>query len=217
MVDKLSNYLLDNVLCKGEKVEGDEREILNFGITRIIEDVPKYIIMISLALITKTLFEFFLVCTVTIAYKTFIGGAHARTNFICLISSNVIFFTPIVLSKLVKLNFLQINLAYVFIGLFSIYIILKYAPADTEEVPILKKEKRTKLKIQGFISLSIILFISYFLINNIEIKELVLFNVAIIDIVATKPIYRLFKCKYSYESEEFKDYYLRGKERKIIA
>ena len=43
-------------------------------------------------------------------------------------------------------------------------------------------------------------------INNSNIKEIILCTILLIDICATKPIYRLFKCKYSYESEEFKEY-----------
>ena len=32
MVDKVSNYLLDHFLYRGETVEGNEREIMLFGI-----------------------------------------------------------------------------------------------------------------------------------------------------------------------------------------
>ena len=45
MVDKISNYILDNLLYKDEKVEGDEREIMLFGVTRIVEDIPKYTLL----------------------------------------------------------------------------------------------------------------------------------------------------------------------------
>ena len=55
MVDKISNYLVDNVICKGEILSDDEKEILNFGVTRIVEDVPKYVIMLAIALYTETL------------------------------------------------------------------------------------------------------------------------------------------------------------------
>ena len=32
MVEKMSGYIVDNVLYKGEKIEGDQREIMMFGI-----------------------------------------------------------------------------------------------------------------------------------------------------------------------------------------
>ena len=45
MVDKISNYILDNILYKNEKIEGDKREVMLFGVTRIVEDIPKYLII----------------------------------------------------------------------------------------------------------------------------------------------------------------------------
>lgn len=207
MVDKISNYLVDNVICKGEIIDSDEREILNFGVTRIVEDIPKYIIMLTISIITNTLSSLGIVFAVTIAYKTFIGGAHARTNLICLISSNVIFFTPILISKLINMSDLVIYMTYGIIFIFSLFVIYYIAPADTEEVPILKAERRNKLKIQGLISLVIIFTVSLLFIRSSEIKEIIVSTVCIIDICATKPVYRLYKCKYSYESEEFKDYF----------
>jgi accessory gene regulator B len=213
MIDRISNYLVDNVICKDEILSDDEKEILNFGVTRIVEDTPKYIIMLALAIITRTLTEFGIVFLITVAYKTFIGGAHARTNLSCLISSNIIFFLPIIISKLFEINSTVLNIIYGTVFLFSIYVILYIAPADTAEVPILNRNKRNKIKIQGFISLLTIYFISVVFLNNTNIKELIVFTILIIDIYATSPIYKLYKCKYSFESEEFKEYF---KENKII-
>lgn len=207
MVERISNYLIENVICKGEILSDDEKEILNFGVTRIVEDVPKYIIMFAIAAYTNTLMELALVFIIMIVYKSFIGGAHARTNLICLISSNIIFFTPIVISKIVDINNIVLNVMYVIVAIVSLLVIYYIAPADTEEIPILNSKKRKKIKLQALISLIVICAISILFLNNATIKEIILFTILIIDICATKPIYRLYKCKYSYESEEFKDYF----------
>lgn len=207
MVERISNYLVDNIICKGETITDDEKDILNFGVTRIVEDIPKYIIMLSIALLTNTIKELGLVFLIMIMYKSFIGGAHARTNLICLISSNIIFFTPIIISKLIDINNVVLIVMYVTIAIISLLVIYFIAPADTEEVPILNANKRKMLKIKGVISLTIIYTILILFINNSDIKEIVLCTILLIDIYATKPIYRLFKCKYSYESEEFKEYF----------
>ena len=87
MVDKISNYILDNILYRNEKIEGDQREVMLFGVTRIVEDIPKYIIIFLIALSLDILTQLLVVLAITIAYKTFVGGAHARTNLVCLISS----------------------------------------------------------------------------------------------------------------------------------
>ena len=207
MVERISNYLVDNIICKGETITDDEKDVLNFGVTRIVEDVPKYIIMLTIALLTNTIKELGLVFLIMVVYKTFIGGAHARTNLICLISSNITFFTPIIISKLIDINNVVLTGMYITIAIISLLVIYFIAPADTEEVPIINAKKRKMLKFKGFISLTIIYTILILFINNSDIKEIVLFTILLIDIYATKPIYRLFKCKYSYESEEFKEYF----------
>lgn len=207
MVERISNYLVDNIICKGETITDDEKDVLNFGVTRIVEDVPKYIIMLTIALLTNTIKELGLVFLIMVVYKSFIGGAHARTNLICLISSNITFFTPIIISKLIDINNVVLTVMYITIAIISLLVIYFIAPADTEEVPIINAKKRKMLKIKGFISLTIIYTILILFINNSDIKEIVLFTILLIDIYATKPIYRLFKCKYSYESEEFKEYF----------
>lgn len=207
MVERISNYLVDNIICKGETITDDEKDVLNFGVTRIVEDVPKDIIMLTIALLTNTIKELGLVFLIMVVYKTFIGGAHARTNLICLISSNITFFTPIIISKLIDINNVVLTVMYITIAIISLLVIYFIAPADTEEVPIINAKKRKMLKIKGFISLTIIYTILILFINNSDIKEIVLFTILLIDIYATKPIYRLFKCKYSYESEEFKEYF----------
>lgn len=207
MVERISNYLVDNIICKGETITDDEKDVLNFGVTRIVEDVPKYIIMLTIALLTNTIKELGLVFLIMVVYKSFIGGAHARTNLICLISSNITFFTPIIISKLIDINNVVLTVMYITIAIISLLVIYFIAPADTEEVPIINAKKRNMLKIKGFISLTIIYTILILFFNNSDIKEIVLFTILLIDIYATKPIYRLFKCKYSYESEEFKEYF----------
>lgn len=207
MVERISNYLVDNIICKGETITDDEKDVLNFGVTRIVEDVPKYIIMLTIALLTNTIKELGLVFLIMVVYKTFIGGAHARTNLICLISSNITFFTPIIISKLIDINNVVLTVMYITIAIISLLVIYFIAPADTEEVPIINAKKRKMLKFKGIISLTIIYTILILFINNSDIKEIVLFTILLIDIYATKPIYRLFKCKYSYESEEFKEYF----------
>ncbi len=207
MVEKLSNYILNNILYKNEKIEGDQRDIMLFGVTRIIEDIPKYFIIFLLSLIFHVLSEVGIVLAVTLLYKTFIGGAHARTNLVCLISSTAFFFLPVIVSKFVSVNNSILYIAISLIFLFSIYVILRHAPADTEEVPILNKNKRNLFKVLGIVSLIIIYTICIALIKDIYISKIIFTTILLIDIFATKPMYKLYSCKHSYESDEFKEYF----------
>ncbi len=204
MIEKMSNYILDNFLYRNEKVIGDEREVMLFGITRILEDIPKYTIIFLLACVLNILQYVGIVLAVTIIYKGFIGGAHARTNLGCLISSIIYFILPVYLAKYININ---IYLLSAITLLSSLFVIWKIAPADTEEIPILKKDKRNKLKIIGLISVLFIIAFNLLEIENLYIQNIILVTIMFINLCTTKPVYKFYKCKYSYESEEFKEYY----------
>lgn len=206
MVDKISSYILDNVLYKNEKIEGEQREIMLFGLTRIVEDIPKYITIFLIALLLNILMETLIVLAINIVYKTFVGGAHARTNFICLVSSVIFFISPSLLAKYVNLSFSITVIASVCVYVFSCYVIIRHAPADTEEVPILNINKRKLFKVLAFISLNFI-YVLMLLIKNQNISFIILTTITYINIFATNPMYKLYSCKHSYESKEFECYF----------
>lgn len=206
MVDKISNYILDNILYKNETIDEEKREVMLFGVTRIVEDIPKYLVIFLIALALDILMQLCVVLAITIAYKTFVGGAHARTNIACLFSSIIFFISPILLAKYIDLSNNIMIIASVIVFLFSTYVIIRHAPADTEEVPILNKNKRRLFKVLAFISL-ILVYVSMLLIKNKITSTIILITLTYINIFATNPLYKLFKCRHSYESDEFKDYF----------
>ncbi|MEG2348829.1 MAG: accessory gene regulator B family protein [Clostridia bacterium] len=207
MVDKISIYILDNILYKNEKIESDQREMMIFGITRIVEDIPKYLIILIISICFKILPMVGIVLGVTVAYKTFIGGAHARTNIGCLISSSIYFLAPVFISKNVNISLKTLYFFIVAIFIFSLYVIVKRAPADTEEIPIINKKKRKLFKMFAFLSLITIYIFTLTIIKSLNIKIMIFITILLIDTFATKPLYKFFNCKYSYESDEFKQYF----------
>ena len=208
MIDKISTYILDNFLYKNEKIIGEQREIMLFGITRIIEDVPKYIFILLIGIIFNMLPLFAIVFVITLIYKTFVGGAHARTNITCLIFSSVYYIIPSLIARYVNIPNNILYIVEILTFIFSLYIIIKHAPADTEEIPILNKHKKITYKIIAIISL-VVMYIVVFLFNsNYEFAKVIILAILLTDIFATNISYKLFKCKHSYESEEFKEYYL---------
>ena len=73
-----------------------------------------------------------------------------------------------------------------------------YAPADTENVPILRKKERRQKKILSYIFLSTGLFISLIIPNNTISNILILGNL-IQSIMITRLAYKLTNNKYGYE------------------
>lgn len=203
----MSGYIVDNVLYKGEQVDSDQREIMMFGITRILEDTPKYILIFLIALFFGILKEVGIVLLVTLLYKTFLGGAHARTNIICFIFSSIYFITPAFISKYIEISNIAFYVCLILINIFSLYVIIKYAPCDTEEVPILNKDKRKTMMILSIVSQIIIDISLVLFIKNSNIGEIVLIVILYSDIMATNIAYKLFRCKRSKDSDEFSQYF----------
>lgn len=213
MVEKISTYLLDNFLYKGEKIEGDKREVMLFGITRIVEDIPKYLFVLIISIIFHLLLQVGIVFLITVLYKTLVGGAHARTNAECFIFTSLYFFIPALVGKYINIPILYLYIAFALISLYSLYTIYKHVPADTEEIPILNKTKRKKYKIYALISLIIICSATFVLaLYNLEYSKIIFSTVFIIDFFTSNLMYKILRCKHSYESEEFKEYFIDNKE-----
>ena len=213
MSEKVSNYLLDHFLYKGETVEGNEREIMLFGITRIVEDVPKYLFVFIVSLFFHILPQVGIVLLITILYKVLIGGAHARTNTECFIFTSLYFFIPVLAGKYVNIPLFYLYVISAIIFVYSLYVIYKHVPADTEEIPILNKGKRKRYKIYAIISLLLIYIPTIVLAKfSVEYTKIIFSTVFLINFFTSNFMYKILRCKHSYESDEFREYFIDNKE-----
>ena len=73
-----------------------------------------------------------------------------------------------------------------------------YAPADTQNVPILSKKERKQKKFLSYIFLSIAILASCIFKNN-EISNILILGYFIQSITITRFAYKLTKNKYGYE------------------
>ena len=209
MTEKISNYFLDNFLYKGENIEGDQREVMLFGITRIVEDTPKYLFVFIVSLVFHILPQVAIVMGVTISYKIVVGGAHARTNFECFIYTCLYFFIPVIIGKFVNVSNIYIYIVAAINLLYSLFVIYKHVPADTEEIPILNKEKRKKYKLYAVLVLFLIYVLTVILVNfNVQISKIIFSTMFLINFFTSKFMYKILRCKHSYESDEFKEYFV---------
>jgi accessory gene regulator B len=207
MIEKISNYIVDNVLLTNESPDEDYREVMCFGVTRILEDIPKFASIFFMCYLLGIINQFFVVLAITLSYKAFIGGAHARTNIGCFLISTIYFILPIMLAKYINYDLKIFYLLFPITIIFSIYVIIKIAPADTEEIPIINKYKRRNLKICAGISLLIITILILFFIKEMIYLKIIIYTMLIINLFTLKPMYRLLRCKYGIESEEYGHFY----------
>ena len=73
-----------------------------------------------------------------------------------------------------------------------------YAPADTEDVPILRKKERKLKKSISYVIMTAMLVLSV-LIKNTTISNILVFETLFQTISITRPMYKLAKNKYGYE------------------
>ena len=73
-----------------------------------------------------------------------------------------------------------------------------YAPADTENVPILVKKDRKRKQVLSYITFSLGLLIAGIINHNI-ISNIIIFGYLLQSLMITKLAYRITNNKYGYE------------------
>lgn len=198
MIDRISKRILE--LISNKEQTDEEKEILLFGITRIVEDIPKTIGIVIIGLILGILKEIAIVTLIILLYKTLTGGVHAKTNWGCFMYSVLFYLAIIYTSKWLLLTGISKYSVYAIIYIFSLYTIFVYVPADVPEIPKVNLKLRKTLKIKSIVMLNLIYIIALFVIKNIEIQNLVVYSVFYIGIMTTRTIYNLFKAQYGFET-----------------
>ena len=198
MIDKISNWLLDKVVS-GNKSE-EEKEILLFGITRIVEDIPKAIGIIIISTLLGILKEVAIVTVVLMLYKTMTGGVHAKTNLGCFLYSLLFYLVIVYTSKFLVLTGVNKVGVYTIIYIFCMYTIFVYVPADVPEIPKVNIKLRRALKIKAIIVLNAIYIVGLIIIKDNIIQNLIIYSAFYISLMTTRTIYKLFRNQYGYET-----------------
>ena len=164
----------------------------------------KTLIFIIIALALGILKEFILAMLIIMPYRAVSGGVHLKTHIGCILGTSIAYCGTAYLSKIIV--FEPIYLKYIVIALvwmFGMIMVKLYAPADTENVPILRKEDRRRKKILSYVILTIYLVISIFIKNNL-ISNIIILGMFMQSIMISRFVYKITKNKYGYEE------YLKG-------
>lgn len=199
MIDHFCEYLTQKIRKQMPEVDDEKAEVILYGIQLIIGEIPKIFLMFItgfiLGLWWQTLLAFFLL----LPYKTTTGGFHLKTHVGCILCTNIIYCGNAFISTIFTFPSNMIKyITIVCIWIFGIAMVTKYAPADTENVPILTKKERTTKKVLSYIFLTINLMVAAFIPNN-TISNILLLGTIIQTISITRIAYILTKNKYGYE------------------
>ncbi len=181
------------------EIDDERAEVINYGLQLIIGEIPKFIIMLILALILNIIELTVLSVLFILPYKMVSGGVHLKTHLGCIFFTNLFYVGNAFLSKSIILEPLYIKyLVILLVWIFGIIMCFLYAPADTEAVPILRKKERRIKKILSYVFLTLSLIIAA-IIKNSTISNLLIFGVLFQTIIITRFVYKISNNKYGYE------------------
>ena len=198
MIDKLCAFLTNKIRKEMDNVDDEKAEVINYGLQNLIGEIPKIFIMLIIAYILGifplALFTFI----VLFPYRGASGGVHLKTHLGCIIFTTSFYCIIPYISQYFVLAGLVKYIVIASVWVFGMIMIKLYAPADTEDVPILAKKDRRKKQIVSYITFSIGLLVALVIKNNLISNILLLANL-VQTITITKFAYRLAKSKYGYE------------------
>ncbi len=198
MIDNICLFLTNKIQNEMKEVDEERLEVINYGLHLIIGELPKIFIVLIVAYFLGILKFTIVMILVLLPYRNFSGGFHLKTHIGCIISTTLYYCG---IPKISNYIFLYNPMKLIFIlcaWIFGMIMITKYAPADTENVPILRKKERKQKKILSYISFTIGIIAAVFIKNNI-IANIILFGNTIQSIMITPIAYKLTNNKYGYE------------------
>lgn len=198
MIDKICLYLTNKIQKSMPDIDNERAEIINYGLQNILGEIPKTFILLGIAyalgIFKLAILSFFII----LPYRFFSGGFHLKSHLGCIIGTSIIYCGNVYISQIISF---EPYIKYIFtiaVWIFAIIMIKLYAPADTENVPILRKKDRKIKQIASYIVVTISLIISILVKDNI-ISNMIIFGMLIQTCTITKIAYKLTKNKYGYE------------------
>ena len=198
MIDKICTFLTNKIRKEMPEIDDEKAEVINYGLQNIIGEVPKILILLVvsyvLGIFPLALFTFI----VLLPYRGASGGVHLKTHLGCIIFTTLFYCVIPFISQCFILEGIIKYIVSGIVLIFGIIMIKLYAPADTEDVPVLSTKLRRKKKILSYITFILGIVVAIFIPNEVVSNILILANF-VQTITITRFAYKLAKSKYGYE------------------
>ena len=198
MIDKICMFLTNKIRKEMPEIDDEKAEVINYGLQNIIGELPKTFLVLIISYFLGILAETLMTFLLLIPYKNSSGGFHLKTHLGCIIGTTIFYCGVAFLSKIVILDNILKYIIIVAIWIFGMIMIKLYAPADTENLPILTKKERKKQRNMSYITFSVGLIIATIVKYNV-ISNIIIFGYFFQTLTITKLAYRLTNNKYGYE------------------
>ena len=198
MLDKICMFLTNRIRKEIPDIDDEKAEVINYGLQNIIGEIPKTFLVLIIAYFLGIWKETLITFLLLIPYKNTSGGFHLKTHLGCIVGTTIFYCGIPVLSKWVILSEIAKYTIIAIVWIFGMIMIKLYAPADTENVPILAKKDRKRQQIMAYITFTIGLLIAG-VVNYNMISNIIIFGYFLQTLMITKLAYRLTNNKYGYE------------------
>ena len=198
MIDKITESLTNKIRTKMPEIDDERAEVINYGLQVLLGEVPKFFIMLGIAYILGIFKLSVITFLLLMPYRGASGGFHLKTHIGCIITTCTFYCGIAFLAKTIQLEDITKYILIVLVGIFGIIMIKKYAPADTENVPILSKKIRKNKQIQAYIYLIVGLVIAGIIKSNL-ISNIIIFGYFVQTCMITRLAYKITNNKYGYE------------------
>ena len=200
MIDKICENLTNKIQKKMPEINDERAQIIKYGLQLMIGEIPKFILLIAMAIISKIGWLVIFAYITMLPYKIVAGGFHLKTHIGCTIGTFIVYFGNVLISKNLILQ--PAYLKHIIAGLIwgiSLIMISLYAPADTVNAPILRKKERKLKKILSYIFATITLLVAMLIKDN-TLSNILLINVLVESISISRLAYKITKNEYGYET-----------------
>lgn len=201
MIDKITESLTKKIRKEMPDIDDERAEVINYGLQILLGEIPKIFIMLAIAYLLGVFKLSLITFLILMPYRGASGGFHLKTHIGCIISTCTFYCGTALLAKNIILDDIAKYCLIAMIGIFGIIMIKLYAPADTEDVPIISKKVRKQKQILSYIFFVLGLIISIFIKNNI-ISNIIIIGYFLQTCMITRLAYKITNNKYGYEVYE---------------
>jgi accessory gene regulator B len=190
ITEKISKICLKFVEENSTKTK-EELEIIEYGINVLVINIVKLFILFLLSyILSVTIYT--LIAVLSFAFvRLFASGVHAASSIKCTVTNILLFLGNVYLSLHISIN----NPIKIVILTLSLLLILLYAPADTEDRPLVSRKLRKKLKIYSILVILLLSFVAIG-IKKATFSNLVVFSVLEESLLITPLAYYIFNKPY---------------------
>lgn len=198
MVDKICEFILNRMKKEMPDITKEKEEVIKYGLQLIIGEIPKTLLLFAVSFLLGFGWYMLFAYITIMPYKMVSGGIHLHTHLGCITVSAISYYGTILLSKFLNLDSLEKYILIALSFVFGILMISLYAPADTENLPIISKKERKTKKILSYIILTITLGIAIFLKDS-TLSNILIIGTIMQSLFISKLAYKITNNKYGHE------------------